>query len=246
MKVSVCMATYNGEKYVKEQLNSILVQLNSTDEIIISDDGSTDDTVKIIENIRDERIKLIFNNTPKKGYTPNFENALKHATGDVIFLSDQDDVWLEGKYAAVLENLKTFDLVVTNSMVTDENLNVTNPSFFSIYDSGPGIFKNIVCSTYYGCCMAFNRKVLNYSMPFPEYKDTGIDLWIGLVAEVFGKVKFIEEPYLLWRRSNGTTTKLGSLFTRSSRPLHLKIYKRWMGLFNLSKLIMKYKFKSLK
>lgn len=241
MKVSVCMATYNGENFIQEQLQSILIQLNSIDEVIISDDGSTDNTIDIINSFNDKRIILVFNKSQKKGYTPNFENALKYSSGDVIFLSDQDDVWLPGKYETVIACLKNSDLVVTNSMVTDENLNVTNQSFFSIYNSGPGILKNIFCSTYYGCCMAFNRKILNYAMPFPQYKDTGIDLWIGLVAEVMGKVQFIDQPLLLWRRSDSATTNLGSIFTRSNRPLHLKLYKRWMGLYNLFKVAIKYK-----
>lgn len=240
MKVSVCMATYNGEKYIDDQLQSILQQINKQDEVIISDDGSTDNTINIIKRIDDKRIKLIFNKG-KRGYTPNFENALKQSTGDIIFLSDQDDIWLSGKYNTVIENLKTFDLVVTNSKVTDEFLNVTNSSFFSIYNSGPGILKNITCSTYYGCCMAFNRKVLNFAMPFPEYKDSGIDLWIGIVGEIVGKVKFIDEPYLLWRRSDNTVTKLGSILSRSDRPFHLKIYKRLMAFYNIFKLSVKYR-----
>jgi len=240
MKVSVCLATYNGEKFVGEQIASILQQIGQNDEVIVSDDGSTDKTLEIIRNINDSRIKILINKG-EKGYTPNFQNALKESNGDIIFISDQDDVWLPGKYDDVLDNLKTNDLVVTNSIVTDEFLNVTNPSFFSIYDSGTGVFKNIICSTYYGCCMAFNKRVLNYSMPFPKNKDVAIDLWLGLVAEVVGKVKFLEQPYLLYRRSSNTVTQLGSLLTRSKRPLHMKFYKRWVTLIELLKVGIPYK-----
>ncbi len=240
MKVSVCLATYNGEKFISEQITSILQQIDQNDEIIVSDDGSIDNTLEIIKNINDYRIK-IFINRGEKGYTPNFQNALKEAVGDIIFISDQDDVWLPGKYAAVLEDLKFNDLVVTNSIVTDEFLNVTNPSFFTIYNSGTGVFKNLICSTYYGCCMAFNRRILNFSMPFPKNKEVAIDLWLGLVAEVVGKVNFIEEPYLLYRRSSNTVTQLGSLLTRSDRSLYKKLYKRWVTFINLLKVGIPYK-----
>lgn len=237
------MATYNGELYIKEQLLSILGQIKSTDEIIISDDGSTDKTTDIINEINDSRISLIFNNSAKKGYTPNFQNALKAASGDIIFLSDQDDVWLENKYKDVVKNLEIYDLVVTNSIVTDASLNTINESFFSIYSSGTGIPKNIFCCTYYGCCMAFKRNVLQSSMPFPKNDEVAIDLWLGLVAEVIGKVKFLEKPYLLYRRTDHNVTQLGSILSRSKRPIFMKIYKRIVLLNTISKFYIRYKLK---
>ena len=89
---SVCIATYNGEKFIEEQIRSILLQLDSHDEIVISDDHSTDKTIQIIKSINDDRIKIIYNKN-NKGYTNNFENAISKASGDFIYLSDQDDVW---------------------------------------------------------------------------------------------------------------------------------------------------------
>lgn len=240
MKISVCIATYNGEKFVFEQIDSILKQITQNDEIIVSDDGSTDQTVEVIKSFNDNRIKIL-KNTGKKGYTPNFQNALREANGDIIFISDQDDLWLPGKYNAVIESLKNYDLVVTNSKVTDEELNVTNESFFSIYNSGTGLIKNLICSTYYGCCMAFNRKVLSYAMPFPKNTEVSVDLWIGLVGEAVGRVKFIDEPYLLYRRTGNNVTQLGSLLSRSKRPFYMKIYKRFATLFSVLHLTFKYR-----
>ena len=88
--ISVCIATYNGEKFIKQQIDSILVQLFDGDELLISDDNSTDRTVEIIKQIADSRIKLFFNK--EKGYTSNFENVLKQVSGDIVFLSDQDEI----------------------------------------------------------------------------------------------------------------------------------------------------------
>ena len=90
--VSVCMATYNGEKYIKEQIDSILSEIKENDEIVISDDNSTDCTVEIIKSYNDDRIKLYHSNA--RNFKKNFENARNKAKGDIIFLSDQDDVWI--------------------------------------------------------------------------------------------------------------------------------------------------------
>ena len=93
---SVCMATYNGQKYLREQIESILCQLSANDELVISDDHSTDSTVDIIRSYGDSRIKM-YANELTKGVTHNFENALNKSKGDIIFLADQDDVWLPNK-----------------------------------------------------------------------------------------------------------------------------------------------------
>ena len=99
------MATYNGGKYIKEQIDSILLQLKEEDELVISDDGSIDDTVQIIKSYSDPRIRLFFHLKPSDQnewskpalISSNFENALRRAKGDFIFLSDQDDIWLPNK-----------------------------------------------------------------------------------------------------------------------------------------------------
>ena len=111
-KVSVAMATYNGEKYIQEQIDSILKNLEKKDELIISDDGSNDGTIEIIKkNIKkDNRIKLI--NGPKRGVIKNFENALLNCNGDYIFLSDQDDIWLPNKVKTVMSYFEQDDKLI--------------------------------------------------------------------------------------------------------------------------------------
>mgnify|MGYP002597725427 FL=1 len=128
-KISVCIATYNGEKYIKEQINSILPQLKNCDEIIISDDHSSDKTLDVIFQINDSRIQVYLNDK-EKGYTSNFENALSKATGSIIFLADQDDIWKSNKVEVLQKSLEDSDLVVSDAEVVNGDLDVISPSFF--------------------------------------------------------------------------------------------------------------------
>lgn len=235
---SVCVATYNGERFIDAQLRSILAQIAGDDEVIVSDDDSTDRTLAIIEAIGDPRIH-IYHSTAHY-FRDNFANALRHARGEIIFLSDQDDVWLPGKYERCVEELKTADLVCTNAKETDEELNVYNEDFFSVYHSGKGILKNSLNNTYYGACMAFRRKLLEKALPFPQTREIGHDVWLGLVAEMTGTVLFINTPYLLYRRHRGTVTKTDSMLTRSKRPLWRKIWNRVVMLYYVCKFKIKH------
>ncbi|MDR0620012.1 MAG: glycosyltransferase, partial [Bacteroidales bacterium] len=122
------MATYNGEKYIKEQLDSILCQLGMDDELIISDDGSTDKTLEIIQHYQEPRVKIL-SNVKRHSIIGNFENALIHAKGDYIFLADQDDVWTSDKVNVVLAALATTDLVVSDCTVVDGDLKCVIHSF---------------------------------------------------------------------------------------------------------------------
>ncbi len=195
--ISVCMATYNGEKYIKEQLDSILIQLESNDEIIISDDGSSDRTIQIIMEYRDPRIQLFHNSF--KNLILNFEFALKQAKGEHVFLSDQDDVRLRDKVELCLQKLVSFDIVVSNCKVVNENLEIINNSFFELNNSKKGLIKNLSKNSYLGCCLAFKKEILSKALPFP----TSIpmhDIWLGFVAELFFKVTFIDKPLVLYRR----------------------------------------------
>lgn len=223
MKISVCMATYNGEKYIKEQLNSILLQLSENDEVIITDDISTDKTVDIIKSFNDNRIKIYVNNK-KLGATANFNESLSKASGDIIFLSDQDDIWLDSKVSTSLEHLKIYDLIVTNCKVVDENLNITHESYFNVVGSGNGLVKNLYKSTYLGCCLAFNRKVLDAILPIPNNLMMYHDWWIGFIAEQKFKVYFESKPLLLYRRHGNTTS---STVGKSKNNLFFKIKSRW-------------------
>ena len=219
--ISVCIATYNGEKYIKEQLSSILNQLSEKDEIIISDDSSTDKTVEIIESFQDKRIKILKNNKFRQPNL-NFEKALKYSKGDIIFLSDQDDVWVENKVEIILNQLKKYDLIVSDAFITNEKLNITNESLFSEINSNRGILKNIIKNTYYGCCITFKRKVLKKALPFPKTREIGHDLWLGIIADRYFKVKFLKEKLIYFRRHENNLTTI----KKSKRRLIIKLLGR--------------------
>lgn len=224
-RISVVMATYNGEKYIEKQLESILKQLDSNDEVIISDDCSTDNTIKIIEKFNDSRIRIVKHEN-NHGYTQNFENGLKYATGEYIFLSDQDDEWMDNKVEEVLEKLKKYDFVVTDCITVNENDVVLDASRFDFFNIKPGFFRIMLKNRYIGCCMAFNRDVLNAILPFPERYDlVEHDTWIATVAERFFKVKLINQPLLKYKRHGNNTSDGGfdkgySIFNKVYRRLY--------------------------
>lgn len=198
--ISVCMATYNGEKYIKEQLETILKQLGENDEVIISDDGSKDGTLAVISALNDLRIK-IFINTGIHGFTHNFENALNHANGDYIFLSDQDDIWREDKVNIVLEALQSNDLVIHDCKTVNNKMEMLQESRFDAFSIKPGFLSHLIKSRYLGCCMAFNRKMLKAVLMFPKNeKLVEHDIWIAAVGLLYYKTILLHEPLIYYRR----------------------------------------------
>ena len=106
--ISVCIATYNGARYIGEQLASILKQLSAEDEVVVSDDGSTDGTLDIVRSFNDRRIRIV-DGPRRHSPTLNFEWALRNAKGEYIFLADQDDVWLPDKLKAATDMLRGYE-----------------------------------------------------------------------------------------------------------------------------------------
>ena len=221
-KISVCMATYNGEKFIKKQLESILNQTMEVDEIIISDDNSTDNTLEIIKSFNNSKIKVLKN--LEQGVVNNFENSLEKSTGDYIFLADQDDIWTLDKVEKVIKNLKIYDLVVHNAkIINSEDKIICKKTFFEIRNSKKGLLKNLYKNSYIGCCMAFNRNILEKSMPFPKNIPMH-DSWIGLISEIYGKIYFDEEVLFYYRMHENNVTELNN--SKNSKLKQLKI--RWI------------------
>ena len=212
MKISVCLATYNGEKYIKEQLDSILPQLSANDEVIISDDGSTDSTKKIIYNYQDSRLKFFVNNN-EKSPIKNFENAIQKATGDFIFLSDQDDVWRNDKVKKIIlafSSDNSLTLVFSNAEIIDENGISKNYNFFKDNEANyTSIFKAFFKNQFLGCTIAFKSELKSKILPFP-YGIPMHDWWIGVLSLFYGKVKFLNESLISYRRHNNNVTSESS------------------------------------
>lgn len=207
MKISVALAAYKGEQYIAGQLESILLQLGENDEVIVSDDypaGKTRDIVLEMASA-DKRIRYI--EGPGKGVVKNFENALMHCNGDVIFLCDQDDIWLPGKVESVMNEIRNgAQLVLHDASVADADLNITDESYFSSHSSNTSFFGNIIRNSFVGCCMAFTRELMTQAMPFPE-KLPMHDWWIALVAlKKKRKTVMLRNPLILWRRHGDNVT----------------------------------------
>lgn len=231
--ISVCMPSYNGEVYIKDQLASILDQLSDEDEVIISDDNSSDSTVEVIRSINDKRIKLYINEA-NLHYIKNVENALKHSSGDVIFLSDQDDIWAPNKVQTTLAALQENDLVISDCYVTDSNLNILHESYYQLRKSKKNKFLALALgSPYLGCCLAFRRNVLLKSLPFPDYISSH-DTWLGNVGAFLFKAKFIDDKLIYYRRHGGNASILAGT---SKNPYWKRFVKRALivkGLIHVS------------
>lgn len=208
--ISVVLAAYKGEKYIAEQVKSILPQLDENDELIISDDYPEGETYRAIEDIikNDSRVRYIHGKG--QGVIRNFEHLIENAKGDYIFLSDQDDVWLEGKVEAVMREFKNgAAAVMHNADIVDGELNPTGETAFGINGAGTGIVKNIIKNSYQGSCMAFSAELKKFILPFPDNLPMH-DQWIGLTAEKHGKVSLIDKSYMLYRRHGENVSGNGS------------------------------------
>ena len=218
VRISVAVATYNGERYVKEQIESILKNLTAEDEIVVSDDGSSDRTVAILKEYQNGGTKVRIVKGPGKGIKQNINEALSHCRGRYIFLADQDDVWIDGKVARVMEVLgkNGCKLVCHDAQVMNADLTETlMESFFSYRGSKAGFWENLLKNRYMGCCMAFDAGLLSYVLPIPEAIQMH-DQWIGMINDMrAGNSVFLAERLLLYRRHDANVSQFshGNFFT---------------------------------
>ncbi len=208
--VSVAMAVYNGRKYVKQQLDSILMQLDQEDEICISVDPSDDGSEELLNQLAKTEKRIRLSKGSGNGVAANFENAVSMCRGDIVFLSDQDDVWEADKVSFVK---KCFDktgaiLVIHDVRIMDEQLEtVINESFYRLKNSRRGLIKNIIRNSYMGSAMAFKRELVQFILPIPKNIPMH-DQWIGLVAERKGKVIFTSRKLMQYRRHGANVSEL--------------------------------------
>jgi glycosyltransferase involved in cell wall biosynthesis len=204
------MAAHDGAAFLKPQIESILVQLRAQDELIVVDDGSRDDSLAVLQTMRDPRLH-VHRNERNLGVLPTFERALSQAGGDIVFLSDQDDLWLPGKVAKVLDVFASnprVTMVVTDAVIIDEQGRVLNQSFFSVRGRfSTGFVRNFIKNKYLGCTLSFRRTMLRRFLPIPP--DVPMhDIWFGLLNEIYGKTFFIDEPLIAYRRHRRNASPL--------------------------------------
>lgn len=234
--ISICIATHNGSKFIKQQIISILNQLSDDDEIIVSDDGSTDDTLTIIESIMDNRIKVFhyvsnnrFKSRHKSFYlaTSNFFNSLSKSKGEYIFLCDQDDIWSSEKVKICLKYLLHFDYVKHDCTLIDKNGKLIKESLYdeSKYEN-LSFCKSFKDLPFRGCCMAFRRDVIISAMPFPR-KCFQHDSWLGMTAILNGfRFKYINEPLIEHRIHEDNVSSMKSPNSLGFRILYRLILLR--------------------
>lgn len=206
--ISVCIATYNGSAYIRQQLESILSQLPENAEVVVADDGSTDGTLDVIAAVGDGRVRIL-PQSEHLGPTYNFERALREAKGDVIFLSDQDDFWIPGKVPQMLSALENSVLAVhdANFMDGEGKPIATLGTMWKERPYKSGVFANWLKNTYTGCCMAFRRELLEKALPFPKGLPMH-DQWLGLMAERYFKVAEVNKPLIQYRIHEKNATHL--------------------------------------
>ena len=202
---SVAIATYNGERFIAEMLDSILNQTRAIDELVISDDGSTDRTIEIIrETAKNTQCKIILIvNDERLGFAKNFERALQNCTGDWIFLADKDDIWIESKVEiceGVIEKTQK-DLIIHDCIISDGELRQVFPSSVARYTELriPISHRNI------GCCMVVRRSFLEVCLPIPL--NISHDIFIGAVANRTKGRELVDDTLLLYRRHDNTASE---------------------------------------
>lgn len=208
MKISIALTTYNGDKYLLEQLSSYENQIRKPDEIIICDDVSSDTTVNIINTFIKKsnlNIKLI-ENEKNLGYTKNFAKALSLCTGDIVFFSDQDDIWLPNKISIIekkfLDNPENL-LIIHDAEIVTTRLESTGLTKLGQILSG-GYSENDFAT---GTLCALKRELINISLPFPEGISGGHDGWINYIALKLHKKLVINEILQKIRRHENNTSE---------------------------------------
>lgn len=224
--ISVAMTTYNGEKYLREQLDSLYNQVMMPDEVVVVDDCSTDNTIYILEEYHQKYNLKYFVNTKNLGVNKNFEKAISNCTGKYIALSDQDDVWLPNKLEKSIIRLKEIEhsnmpaiVAAGRNDIDAENKLLIKSKVGSDYNHYAHLLlgDNI---QWQGCTMVMNRKLIEIILPFPETKIILYDSYITLTAALSASVYYIAQPLIHYRRHS--TNYCGKISNKR------KIYSGWV------------------
>jgi glycosyltransferase involved in cell wall biosynthesis len=199
--VSIALCTYNGTKFIRKQLDSILDQTHKNLEIVVVDDCSTDDTYKIISDYaeKDNRLRC-YKNEVNQGYNKNFEKAISFTTGNYIAISDQDDIWMPHKITSLLERMGDNWLIFSNSYyINDEDERIREERTLVMgLDLASSNYKSLLLTNYVtGHTTLFKREFINYFLPFPE--KGFYDWWMGFIALYHQKIAFLDEVLTKYR-----------------------------------------------
>ncbi|MFX0092783.1 MAG: glycosyltransferase family 2 protein [Candidatus Hodarchaeota archaeon] len=201
--VSVAIATYNGEKFLKEQLDSIYKQTYKNIEVVVSDDCSIDGTVKILDEYK-QKFGLKYSvNEQNLGVVKNFERAISRCQGEYIALADQDDIWLPEKIQILVDNIRHYSLVCSCAYLIDQNKGIIRTLKWNEYGVPTKkenqfqvlAYRNFVA----GCTSLFKRNLLSLAFPIPKGMSFH-DWWFALVASKMNGVKHLNSPLLYHRQ----------------------------------------------
>ena len=207
--VSVAMASYNGEKYITEQLESILAQTYPAHEIIISDDASQDETLNILDRFQKKYSNIrLYKNTQTTGLNNNFERVVRKCKGHVIALCDQDNIWEPNKLEKMISRLKNHILIYSDSLIVNsDNKPIKRLSESKKYKFTCAVtpkefyFYNAV----FGHNTLFQRDLLKDALPFPK-DGLNYDGWLPFVASCVGTIDYLDEPLVRYRLHSGNLT----------------------------------------
>ena len=202
VRVSVCMAAYNGSEFIEEQIDSILTELGPNDELLIVDDESTDDTVALVEAVGDSRI-VLYRNEYNLGYVRTFEKAISLSRGSYIFLSDQDDIWIPGRLDKMLAALAENSMVVSNCRHFGGKSGRFHDIRLRSTDSRRHI-RNLLgivigYRLHWGCAMAFKSNLKNLALPFPPHMSESHDQWLAMCGNFSRSIAYLEDDTILHR-----------------------------------------------
>ena len=205
-KIDILMATYNGEKYLVEQLDSIINQTYHNWNLLIRDDNSTDKTLEIIQNYhkKDKRIKILKDNKGNIGIVRNFEELLKSSESEFIMFSDQDDIWVENKldmYLKMIEKIKNKGFMIhSDAILFDKNKsNILKDTFISKKAINKGL-ENVFFNYFVqGATILISKEIKNFILPFP--KEVYLhDRYIHLISELFFERIFVNKALIYYRQ----------------------------------------------
>lgn len=217
------MATFNGEKYLKEQLDSIYAQSYINLQVIVTDDCSTDGTIKILEAYAHSHGLQYFINDTNLGYVKNFEKAISLCKGDYIALADQDDIWEPDKLETLLNAIEDNLLIHSDCSIIDDNNRLIAPNWKK--DKGFNIkTENLLrANVVTGCSVLFKKALLKTAYPFPG-DIVYHDWWLALCAADVNKICYISSPLTRYRQHGDQDT--GSGLTNPFKKFFTNIYKR--------------------